>query len=187
MHSGIVTEPVMALLEGGAIDAGRRRVVATMAAGSAAFYAYLDDNPQFEFLPCDATHDHATLAAIDGLTAINGALQVDLAGRVNAEMVAGRTVSAPGGLPDFARGASAARGGLSIIALRSTSRDGRHSAILPALPPGAPVTVDPEHVGCVVSEYGVARLAGCGAAQRCRALAAIAHPDFRAGLRRADA
>jgi len=186
MHSGIVTDPVMQLLRSGALDTSgsRRPVVTTIAAGTAEFYAFLDDNPQFAFLPCDTTHGHAELAAIDGLCAINGALQVDLAGRVNAEVIGGRTVSAPGGLPDFARGASAAKGGQSIIALRSTSRDGRHSAILPALADAVPVTVEPEHVGWVVTEHGSARLAGGSALQRAQALIAVADPQFRAWLRR---
>ena len=50
------------------------------------------------------------------LTAVNSVLQVDLLGCANAEIAAGRTIAAPGGLPDFARGASRAVQGLSIVA-----------------------------------------------------------------------
>ena len=39
-------------------------------------------------------------------------------------------------------------------------------------------------VECVVTEYGVAELAGKSLGERARAMAAIAHPDFREELLR---
>ena len=79
---------------------------------------------------------------IPQLCSVNGALEIDLLGRVNAEMVDGQRISGPGGQADFAAGATASPGGKSIIALRATSKDGSKTRIVPTLAAGAPVTID---------------------------------------------
>ena len=50
------------------------------------------------------------------------------------------------------------------------------------LDPGQPVTLAGEHVGLVVTEYGVADLRGASPAQKAQALIAVAHPEHRAWL-----
>lgn len=192
LHSGIVTDAVRPLVEAGVIDnRGKTRHtgvgVCTMAAGTPAFYAWLHDNPAIEFHPCAHTHDAATLAALDGLAAINGALQVDLSGRINAERVAGRIVAMPGGLPDFAFGATRARRGISIIALRAAfaGASGIGSNIVPALAEGTPPTLPPEAVDYVVTEHGAAPIRGLPADRRAAGLIAIADPGQREALARA--
>ncbi len=182
VQTGILTEPMQALIERGVI-AGV--AVTTLAAGSAAFYRFLHENDAVAFLPCDQTHDAASLARIPQLCAVNGALEIDLFGRVNAEAVDGQQVSGPGGQPDFALGASMAPSGKSIIALRATSKDGSKSRIVPALAADAPVTIETSLVDYVVTEYGVARVTGLAGAALTRALAGIAAPVFRADLLRA--
>ena len=179
VHTGIITEAFQKLMERGVIDGV---AVTTLAAGSAAFYRFLHENDAVAFLPCDQTHDAGRLARIPQLCAINGALEIDLFGRVNSETVDGQLVSGPGGQMDFARGASAAPGGKSIIALRATGRDGSRSRILPTLAEDAPVTVETDLVDYVVTEYGVARVTGLSGAALARGLASIAAPEFRAGL-----
>ncbi len=57
-----------------------------------------------------------------------------------------------------------------------------HSRILPFLPEGAVVSTPRHHTGVVVTEYGAAELTGLTVRERARALADIAHPDFRAEL-----
>lgn len=189
LHSGIVTDAVRPLIETGVIDNSTKArftgvSVTTMAAGTQDFYDFLHRNRAIEFHSCALTHDRALLATIDGLCAINSALQVDLAGRVNAETANGRRISLPGGLPDFAAGASRARGGKSIIALRSSFAKGAQSNIVARLGDGAPVTVGPDVVDFVVTEYGVAALRGTTRAERARALVAVAHPQHRERLER---
>jgi 4-hydroxybutyrate CoA-transferase len=192
IHTGIITDAVRPLIERGVVTNARKRrfagrTVSTMAGGSQSFYDFLDQNDAIEFHPCDVTHDVALLASIERLCAINSVLEIDLHGRANAERLDGRAVSAPGGLPDFAQGAAAAPGGRSIVALRATSRDGRTSRIRPALAADAPATIGPNCIDYVVTEFGVARLTGLGSGERARALAAVAHPDFRADLVRGAA
>lgn len=56
--------------------------------------------------------------------------------------------------------------------------------IQPVLPLGSAVSISRSWVDCIVTEYGVACLKGASIRQRVERLIAIAHPDFRAELRR---
>lgn len=191
-HSGIITGAWRPLIESGVVDNSRKPVfpgvtVTTMAGGDQDFYDFLEHNAAVEFHPCAVTHDIGTLRKIPGLCAINSVLQMDLAANANAERVNGRAIAAPGGLPDFARGASEAAGGKSIIALRSsfTAKDGeRLSNILPSLDATGPVSLESRYIGLVVTEYGVADLRGLGQQEKARALIAVAHPEQREILQR---
>lgn len=192
LHSGIVTDAIRPLIESGVVDNSTKArftgaSVTTMAAGTQCFYDFLHRNQAVEFHPCALTHDREFLATIDGLCAINSALQVDLFGRVNAERANGRQISLPGGLPDFAAGASRARGGKSIVALRSSYANGTQSNIVARLADGVPVTIRPDDIDYVVTEYGVAALRGTTVPERAKALVAVAHPEHREHLERAFA
>ena len=88
---------------------------------------------------------------------------------------------------DFIRGAALSPGGKPIIALPSTAADGTVSRIVAALKPGAGVVTTRGHVHWVVTEYGAVDLFGKSLRERAELLISIAHPDFRAELRRACA
>jgi 4-hydroxybutyrate CoA-transferase len=187
LHTGIVTDPIRALMESGVIDNSTKKQfagigVTTMAAGTHAFYRFLNQNSSIEFQPCSLTHDAEVLAGINNLCAINSALQIDLHGNVNAESVDGRRISLPGGLPDFAAGARRARGGMSIIALRSSYRKDSISNIVSSFSESTAVTVESNNVDFVVTEFGVAALRGLSAYQRAKALVAVAGPEHRYAL-----
>jgi acyl-CoA hydrolase len=109
--------------------------------------------------------------------AINTALQVGLDGSANVEAVGGRTVAGPGGHPDFAAGASRSPGGISIVALPSTS--GGRSTIV-ARPDV--VTTPGFDVDVVVTEHGAADLRGCDRRQRAERLVQVADPEHRERL-----
>ena len=83
---------------------------------------------------------------------------------------------------DFVRGAFASPGGRSIIALPSTTADGKHTRIVASLE-GRPVTTPRGDTDIVVTEYGVADLRGRSFRERTERLRAIAHPDFRDRLK----
>ncbi|HEY4095195.1 MAG TPA: acetyl-CoA hydrolase/transferase C-terminal domain-containing protein [Baekduia sp.] len=119
------------------------------------------------------------LAAIPRFVSINGAIEVDLTGQVNSEWAGGRQISGAGGGFDFLDGATLSEGGLSIVALRSTSLRGTASTIVRRLAPDTPVTVPRHAVQVVVTEHGTADLRGKTIAERAEALTAIAAPDFR--------
>ena len=127
------------------------------------------------------THGFEVLSRLDGLVAINSAVEVDLFGQANAEHVGGKLVSGIGGLGDFLRGAGAARGGLPILALPAETPGGKHSRIVPQLGPGI-TTISRTDVAIVVTEHGAADLRGLTLDGRAEALIAIAAPARRIEL-----
>lgn len=190
-HTGILSAGWQRLIESGVVNNSskkqfRGKTIATMAGGDRPFYQFLHRNPLVEFYPCSLTHSLETLVAIDRLCAINSVLQMDVAGNCNAEGVAGRIIAAPGGLPDFARGASLAVRGKSIVALRSSfvarQTGKRVSNIVANFYDKAPVSLSGKYVGFAVTEYGVAALEGLSASQRAKALIALAHPEHQQQL-----
>jgi itaconate CoA-transferase len=86
------------------------------------------------------------------VVSVNATLQVDLSGACNSEHMLGHQYSGSGGQLDFVRGANASRGGQSIIACRSTAKDGTVSRIVPALE--GPVTTPRNDVRWIVTEWG---------------------------------
>lgn len=151
--------------------------------GSAEFYRALHHNPKITLRPTEILNDTTRVASIPKFVAINTAIQVDLHGQVNATMgppERGR-ISSPGGQVEFMYGASRSRGGKAIIAIRSTAKEGSISSIVMEMYPG-PVTTPHEMVTHVVTEYGVAVLAGRSEKDRAIALINVAHPKFRKRL-----
>jgi acyl-CoA hydrolase len=185
VHGGMVTDGLLGLAEAGALappDPTRPPVCTGVALGSAALYARVAEHALVRFAPVSHTHALPTLAAIPNLVAINSALQVDLFGNVNAEVIDGRQVSGIGGLADFVRGARASAGGRAIVALPATARGA--SRIVAQLPAGA-VSVPRADVDIVATEHGLARLRGLPLQSRADALISIAAPEHRAGLAQA--
>ena len=88
-------------------------------------------------------------------------------------------MSGVGGGYDFAQGAWLSPGGKSIIAMPSTNRRGDVSRIAARLDPGTPVAVPRHFTQYVVTEHGVADLAGLTTRERAEALIAVAAPQFR--------
>jgi acyl-CoA hydrolase len=111
------------------------------------------------------------------LVAVNSALEIDLTGQVNAETIDRRYAGFVGGQVDFARAAE----GRSILALPSTTRDGKTSRIVARLADGV-VTTARSDADTVVTEHGIAELTGLTLAERARAMIALADPRFRDGL-----
>lgn len=146
--------------------------------------AHPDHADTIHFISYCATAGNRALACIDGLVAINSALEVDLAGHVNSEFAGTACVGAVGGAPDFLRGAMRARRGKSIVALPATAgrADRTTSRIVARL--SGPVSTPGRDVGFVVTEYGIANLRHQSARERARRLIAVAAPEFREALSR---
>jgi acyl-CoA hydrolase len=83
-----------------------------------------------------------------------------------------------GGHPDFCAGAVRSRGGVSVVAFRSTNRTG-HSSIVPQVELVSTPRCD---VSVVVTEHGIADLRGVGDTERARRLIAVAAPEHREQL-----
>jgi len=187
VHSGMICDPIADLVEAGVVT-GRRKeadpglVVTGAALGTSRLFDFLRRSEVVALRPVSYTHRPDVLARVGRLVAVNGALEVDLTGQVNAESAGGRYLGAVGGQVDFLRGA-AASGGLAIVALPATVARTGASRIVERL--GGPVTTSRADVDLVVTEFGVARLRGLDLAQRARALTAIAAPEHREDLDRA--
>ena len=187
VHTEMFSDGVMKLADAGVINGKRKtllpgKIVTSFVMGSRALYEWVDDNPKVEMRPSRFTNDPFTIARNDHMVAINAALAVDLTGQVAADTLMGRFFSGIGGQVDFIRGSARSRGGIPIIALRSTAKNGLFSRIVPALAEGAGVVTSRGDVHYVVTEYGVADLWGKNIRQRALALISIAHPGFRAEL-----
>ena len=159
------------------------RAMATFLMGSKKLYDYVDDNPFIEMRESDFVNDVYVIRQNKRMVAINSAIEVDVTGQVCADSIGTRMYSGVGGQMDFIRGASLSKGGKAIIALPSRTRKGI-SRIVPFLKPGSGVVTTRAHVHYVVTEYGIANLYGKTITQRVKALASIAHPDFREDIMR---
>jgi acyl-CoA hydrolase len=186
VHS-LLVDHMLPLIERGVITNARKRLhrgrmdVGEIM-GTARLFAFCHENPAINMEPADVTHDPEVIGTLGDFVSVNSALEVDLAGQVNAESVGGRQVSGIGGQFDFVLGVARASGGRSVIALPSTGRDGAVSRIVATLGAGARVTTPRYLTDYVVTEYGVASLRGRDDAGRARELARIAHPEFRERL-----
>lgn len=181
LHTGIVTEAVLRLLEAGAVDESPPTpflapVVAIMGTNDAPVRAALNDDPRIELHPVSTTHNRCLLGSLPDFHAVNGALSVALDGSVNSEYSGSRRVAAVGGLMDFREGARLSDGGKFIVALTS-SRPSGQSRIVPTLQ--QPATVPTADAGWVVTEYGAVNLGPLDLRQRAEALIELAHPDHR--------
>jgi 4-hydroxybutyrate CoA-transferase len=187
VHSELVSNGVMPLIEAGVITGARknfkpRKIILGFAIGTKKLFDFVDNNPIFEFHPTAYTNDPGLIARNDNMVAINSALQIDLTGHVCSDSIGSQFYSGIGGQVDFIRGASRSKGGKSIIAISSTAKDGAISRIVPMLSPGAGVVTSRGLIRYVVTEYGVAYLHGKTIRQRAQALIDIAHPKFREEL-----
>ncbi|MCE2878660.1 MAG: hypothetical protein LW719_04385 [Comamonadaceae bacterium] len=115
--------------------------------------------------------------------AINSAIEVDLCGQVNAELLGQRYVGTVGGQPDYFRAARRSPGGLAIVALPATSGRAASSRIVSRLE-GAYVTTAHSDVDFVVTENGVADIRATDFQQRRRLIAGIADARVREVLER---
>jgi acyl-CoA hydrolase len=190
VHSGAIGDGIADLMEAGVVDNRHKEIdpgitVATMLMGTHRLYRFADCNPAMHLRATSYTHDALVLGNFRRFVAINGALEVDLTGQVNAETATGRHIGLVGGQMDFVRAANRVPDGRSIIALQSTNRGRTRSRIVARLADGV-VSTPRAEADLVVTEYGIAELRGRTLAERARALIAIAHPSFRSELVKAS-
>lgn len=186
MHSGSLADSFVDLVEAGAVNNRYKEIdqglsVATALYGSRKLYDHVDRNPDLVMRKGVYTHGAATLARFETFFAINSALEIDLTGSVGAEAAGTRYLGAIGGQLDFHRAGFASANGRAIIALGSTAGKSRATRIVHKL--SGPVTGARADADTIVTEHGIAELAGLTLAERADALIAIADPERRRGLR----
>jgi acyl-CoA hydrolase len=189
IHSGMLSDGVVALAEAGALTNAKKPIdrgvtIGGLLFGTERLFAFAHRNPALRLMPPDYTHGHQILRQLPDFVGINSAIEADLTGQVNGETLGGAYLGAVGGQVDFLRGAMAAPRGRSIIALPATARGGSVSRIVARLGDGV-VTSLRSDMDAIVTEYGVAELRGLSLAERARRMIAIAAPRFREELERA--
>lgn len=189
MHTEMLVEAYKDLFAAGTltnkskkIDPGRS--VFSFCMGSADLYAWARDHADLlSSHPIDYINDPAVMAAHDRLVTINNCIAVDLRGQVTSETAGYRQISGTGGQLDFVTGGYQAVNGQSFVCFTSTFVDKKtnekRSRVLLDLPVGSVVTNPRSLVHCLVTEWGVADLAGRSSWERAERIINIAHPDFR--------
>jgi acetyl-CoA hydrolase len=189
VHTEMFSDGLVDLFEAGVITNERKslhrgKIVTSFVIGTRKAFDFVDNNPFMEFHPNEYVNDPFIVARNDHMVAINSAISIDLTGQVCADSIGTRVYSGFGGQLDFVRGAARSEGGVPIIALPSTARDGEVSRITDTLLEGAGVVTTRADVHYVVTEFGIANLYGKSLRERARELIDIAHPDFRDELER---
>lgn len=191
VHTETFSDGTMDLYLNGNIDCRNKNInedkmVTTFAMGTKEFYKFMNENPAIMMTPCYYSNDPYVIGQNNNLVSVNSAVNVDLMGQVCAESIGTLQISGTGGMLDFIRGASISKGGKSIIAFTSTAGKGekRVSRIIPQMLKGTPISADRNEIEYVVTEYGIANLKYKSLKERAEALIGLAHPDYRADLRR---
>lgn len=189
LHTEMIPSTVVELVESGTLTGRRKnlhngKIIAAFAYGTQELYDMLDENPSVRILSGEYVTNPTVIAANDNFVSINTAMGVDLTGQICSESIGTRQFSGSGGQADTAAGAIHSNGGRSIIAVASTKKKGTVSAITSVLAPGSIVTLSRNIVDYIITEYGIAKMRGCSVRERAENLISIAHPDFRAELRR---
>lgn len=189
IHTEQIGTSMAHLMECGAVTNRYKTIdkgitVGTFISGDNFLYDFVDQHPRIQLKRSRYTNDPFVIARNDNVVSVNASLQIDLTGQVCAESIGSKQHSGTGGASDFAYGAYHSKGGRAILAQSSTTKKGTLSRIVPILEPGAIVSVSRNLTDMVVTEYGVAKLRARTVKQRVENLIAVAHPDFRAELRK---
>jgi RimJ/RimL family protein N-acetyltransferase/acyl CoA:acetate/3-ketoacid CoA transferase beta subunit len=187
VHTELLSDGIVDLIKAGVIDNTQKAVnpgktVAAFSMGKRETYEFLHDNPSILFRTIDFTNNPLSIARQTNMVAINSALEIDLTGQATSESIGGTFYSGIGGHHDFMRGALLAKGGRTILAMKSTAMNDTISRIVPHLREFAGVTLNRGDVRYVVTEYGIAYLHGKNVRERAMSLISIAHPKFRPWL-----
>ncbi|TWX56261.1 GNAT family N-acetyltransferase [Colwellia hornerae] len=187
IHSEMISDGVIDLIRSGVINNRKKtfhkgKAVLTFCMGTQRLYDFVDGNPHVEFYPSEHVNSPVNIAKNDNMVSINSAIEVDLTGQVVSDSIGYQFYSGIGGQVDFVRGASLSKGGKPIIALPSTTKDGKTSRIVAHITEGGGVVTSRGHVAYVVTEYGIASLLGKSIRERALELIRIAHPKFREQL-----
>ncbi|MEH6476588.1 MAG: acetyl-CoA hydrolase/transferase C-terminal domain-containing protein [Sneathiella sp.] len=185
LHSGLITEGIIDLIETGVITNAKKAVypgisVGAVAIGGNRLKDFLHANDSFLFHQSSFTHGARTLSQIDNLVGVNSALEVDVFGQINAEQIGDTYLGAIGGQVDFMHAAQTNANGLSIIALPATNKNGS-SRIVSKLS-GPFVTTCRSDVDIIVTEFGIADLRGLTEQDRIKSIKKIAAPNHQDNL-----
>ena len=186
IHSPFFTDPLMDLIQSGAVtnrrkESYRGKSLTSYAFGTPELFAWLHNNPLVEFQRIDKVFNPQIIGRNPRFVTIIAARKIDLYGRVGLYAGKGNIATGPSEVLDFFNGAELSEKGRSIFALTSRGPKGEPN-ILPSIADWPNQFGMTESVSTVVTEHGVAYLEGRTVRERAQALIEVAHPDDRAKL-----
>ena len=93
------------------------RVISGELAGGDSLYELCHRNEMVEMHPISVTHNLAKLMHMPCFVSVNSAIEIDLYGQSNGEMIGATQISGVGGSLDYIEAASMSDSGFSILAL----------------------------------------------------------------------
>ncbi len=178
VRSGMVGDWLPELLASGAIDTtDPLACLASLAVGTRKIY----DCASLEGVLGFATPTQLVVPDGAPFMAINSALEVDLYGQANAELVGKRYVGVIGGQSDYFRAARRSAGGLAILALPASVGAASKSRVVARIN-SAYVTSAQSDIDVIVTEHGIADIRATTLAERRKLITALAEPQFRAAF-----
>ncbi len=186
IHSPFVTDALMDLIKSGAVtnrykEVWRGKSLAAYAFGTEKLMQWLHRNPLVEFQAVDKVCSPLQVGRNKRFVAVLQARKVDLSGKIALHAGKGNLAVGPGEVADSLNGAEISRGGKTIVALTSRNLEGASNILFSV--DDYPNQLGQNHsLDLMVTEYGVANLAGRTLRERAQALIEIAHPDDRKQL-----
>lgn len=189
VHTEMFSDGLVNLIESGVVNNSRKtlhphKVITSFVMGSQRVYDFINDNHLVEFHPNRYVNAPGIIARNARMAAVNSAVEIDLTGQVCSDSIGPLIYSGIGGQVDFIRGAAHSEGGVPVIALPATAKDGKLSRIVSCLKNGSGVVTSRGDVHWVATEYGAVNLHGRNLRQRAELLISIAAPEFREELSR---
>jgi len=186
VHSLMMTDALMDLIKSGAITNRRKtsfrgKSLVAYAQGTPELMQWLDNNPLVEFQGIDVVTDPRSIGLNHGFMAIIPARKVDVTGGIALHAGKGNVTAGPGEVQELLAGATLSRGGRIIFALPSRDPQDEPNVLLSVEDYSSQFS-NSESLDMIVTEYGVAYLAGRTVRERALALIDVAHPDDRGSL-----
>jgi len=187
IHTEVMCQGLMDLMKSGAATNRLKTVFPNKTVFTIALpetFDFVNDNADCHIVPAHVALNHQQISANRDMRCVNSALEIDLWGQVNSEMINGVQHSGVGGALDFLRGCQMSESAMSIHLMPATAKGGTASRIVPQINVNA-VTATRYDVDVVVTEFGIARLQDASVTQKAERLIAVAHPDHREELKEA--
>ena len=189
IHTELLVDSYLDMYKAGKITNARKTIdknrgIFGFALGSEELYDWCTENPGLISAPISYVNAPGVISQIDNFVSINNCISVDLFGQICAESAGTRHISGTGGQLDFLTGAFDSKGGKSFICMTSSFVDKQgnlKSRFAPTF--NGDIVTDPRSQSFIlVTEYGIANLAGLTTWERAEKLISLAHPDHREGL-----
>lgn len=183
IHSPFFTDALMDLVKSGAVTnrsktVWRGKSLASYAFGTETLMKWLHRNPLVEFQAIDKVCSPMQVGRNKRFISVLPARKVDLSGKIALHAGKGNVAAGPGEAVDFINGAEISPGGKAIFALPSRNLKGDANIRLSVDDFPNQFSMS-QSVDMIVTEYGVANLAGQTIRERAQALIDIAHPEDR--------